>query len=121
MKPVRTWVAAVALFLAAVAWTVPHLDLVDSHPKPDQALAAPPTEVWLKFSTAPDLVRSTFSLQGPAGAVELGAVAAGSAPEILRAEVKGPVVPGSYTVSWVGVPPGEHAVRGRFTFTVGGP
>lgn len=118
MKPGRTWVAAVAFSLGALAWTAFHLDIVDSYPKPDQTLEGPPAEVWLEFSTAPDQMRSSFSVRGPAGAVELGAVAAGATPKILRADVKGPLAPGSYTVSWVGAPPGDHAVRGRFAFTV---
>lgn len=84
MKPGRSWIAALALPLATVAWTAFHLDLVDSYPKADQTLAAPPSEVWLRFSTAPDIARSSFSARGPGGAVELGAVATGGAPGALN-------------------------------------
>jgi methionine-rich copper-binding protein CopC len=116
-----TFKAASALLLAVAilsGWTVRHLDLKASFPEADAALAQAPAEIWLEFSVAPDMARTSFSVRGPAGNVELGPVTAGAKPEIIKAAVKGATPPGSYTVSWAGAPPNDHVVRGRFTFTV---
>ena len=103
------------------AWTVFHIELVGSLPRADQVLDAAPKEVWLEFSTNPDTARSTFSIRGPAGGVELGEVVmdAEDDPTVLRAVVEGEMPPGSYNVSWVAAPMEDHAVRGRFSFTIG--
>ena len=64
--------------------------------------------------------RTSFSVRGPGGDVSLGDVTQGEGDEakVLRAEVTGPMPPGSYTVSWVGAPPDDHPVRGRFGFSI---
>ena len=111
----------IAMPLLLGAWTLFHIELVDSLPKADQVLDAAPQEIWLKFSTNPDTARSTFSIRGPAGGVDLGEVVmdAEDDPTVLRAVWEGEVPPGSYTVSWVAAPMEDHAVRGRFSFTIG--
>ena len=110
---------AVTASAVLVAWTAFHLELTDSHPKAGQTMVEAPAEIWLRFSVVPDTARSSFSVRGPEGNVALGDIAPGASPEVLRAPVAGPMPAGTYTVSWVGAPMDDHAVRGRFTFTIG--
>ena len=113
-------VAAIPALAVLLGWTVRHLELSDSFPKADAVLEAAPTVIWLEFSVAPDLARSSFSVRGPAGNVELAQITTGDKPLVLKADVKGAMPAGAYTVSWAGAPPSDHVVRGRFTFTVRG-
>ncbi|MEQ9401718.1 MAG: copper resistance protein CopC [Longimicrobiales bacterium] len=101
-----------------VGWTALHLELEDSFPSADSAVAEAPEEIWLRFSVAPDMARTSFSVRGPDGNLELSAVTAGDAPEVITATVEGPMPPGSYTLSWAGAPADDHVVRGRYTFSV---
>jgi methionine-rich copper-binding protein CopC len=110
--------ALFAVTLILGAWTTFHLDLVDSLPKEDQVLEEAPEVVWLEFSAAPDMSRSSFSIRGPEGGVELGEMEAGDEEEVIRARVVGEMPAGTYTLSWVGAPIDDHTVRGRFDFTI---
>lgn len=107
--------------LLAGAWTVFHIELTDSMPNADQVLAEAPQEIWLKFSVTPDAPRSSFSVHGPDGSVALDSIRwdGEKEPTVLRAKVKGEMVPGAYTVSWAAAPLEDHAVRGRFGFSIG--
>lgn len=111
--------AALAASALLLGWTAFHLELNASFPQADAVLGEAPSEIWLEFSVAPDMERSSFSVRGPGGPVELGAIAAGERPEVIKAAVKGAMPAGGYTVSWVGAPPEDHTVRGRFSFSVG--
>lgn len=118
MNRTRTALMVLALPLFLVASTPLHLDLVDSFPKEDQVLSESPTEMWLKFSVQPDMEQTSFSVRGADARVELGEIVVGESPEIIHAVVEGELAAGEYTLSWVGAPMDDHAVRGRFTFTV---
>jgi len=109
--------AVLALAPALVASRALHLELVDSHPKAD-AVVETPSEIWLKFSVAPDLEQTSFSVRGAAGNVELGEIAVGESAEVIRARVAQPLADGEYLLSWVGAPADDHPVRGRYAFTV---
>jgi methionine-rich copper-binding protein CopC len=109
--------AAVALLVLA-GWTTPHLELTASNPAADAVLAEAPAEIWLRFSVVPDMAETTFSVEGPEGPVALGEISAADEPEIVRADVEGSMPEGHYTLSWVGAPLDDHAVRGRFSFAV---
>jgi len=118
----RTAIAGIVLIAGVVllaGWTAFHLELAASYPEADQSLAEAPTEIWLQFSVTPDMERSSFSVRGPDGKVDLGEISVGESSDIVRADVTGSMAPGSYTLSWVGAPLEDHAVRGRFTFSVG--
>jgi methionine-rich copper-binding protein CopC len=111
--------ALLAVLPLTLAAALPmHLELVDSYPKEEQVLTESPAEIWLRFSVAPDMEQTSFSVRGPDGSVELGTIAVGDASEVIRATVTGELGAGEYTLSWVGAPPDDHAVRGRYTFTV---
>ena len=114
----RTIPALLILSLALVGWTTFHLELVASLPDEDEVMQEPPEVVWLEFTAAPDLTRSSFSIRGPDGVVELGDIQAGDKPEVMSAAVVGQMPAGSYTISWVGAPADDHSVRGRFDFTI---
>lgn len=118
--PLRATALPLLALSTLAGWTLVHLELKSSFPAADQALESPPAEIWLEYSVVPDMERSSFSVRGPAGIVALDSIRAGEKPEVLKAAVKGPMPAGAYTVSWVGAPMGDHAVRGRFTFRVGG-
>lgn len=109
---------ALIVALGLIGWKAFHLELTDSFPKADEVLKTSPAEVWLEFSVVPDLARTSFSVRGPAGKVDLAPIAAGSSPKTLKAKVNAPLGNGEYTVSWVGAPLDDHTVRGRFSFTV---
>jgi methionine-rich copper-binding protein CopC len=101
------------------AWTAFHIELVDSLPKADQVLETAPDTVWLKFKPAPDASRSSFSISGPVGVIDLSEINLDPGDEtVLQASVEGELVPGDYLVSWVAAPMDDHAVRGRFGFTI---
>ena len=118
----RTRSPTAALLLVTsvlVGWTAFHLELNGSFPEADAAVATAPAEIWLEFSVAPDMARTSFSMRGAGGNVELGPVTAGEKPQISKAKVVGTMAAGSYTVSWVGAPADDHVVRGRYASTVG--
>ena len=118
----RTAIAGIVSLAGVVllaGWTAFHLELAASYPEAEQSMVEAPSEIWLQFSVTPDMERSSFSVRGPEGKVDLGEISAGETPDILRADVTGSMPPGSYTLSWVGAPLEDHAVRGRFTFSVG--
>lgn len=106
--------------LVLAASTIFHLELTASHPQADVSIDQPPSEIWLEFSTAPDLEQTSFSVRGPDGRVSLGEIRPGETAEVVKAEVTGTMPAGEYMVSWVGAPPDDHAVRGRFGFSVNG-
>ncbi len=95
-----------------------HLELVDSYPEAEQVLEESPPEIWLQFSVQPDMEQTSFSVRGPAGAVELGEIVTGDSPEVIKAPVATSLAAGEYTLSWVGAPMDDHPVRGRYTFQV---
>jgi len=111
--------ALLCLPLVLVAWTPFHLELFGSFPDEDEVIAEAPDVVWLEFSAAPDMSRSSFSIRGEGGAVELGDMEVGEGEEFIQADVLGEMAAGTYTVSWIAAPADDHAVRGRFDFTVG--
>jgi methionine-rich copper-binding protein CopC len=77
-----------------------------------------PTEIWLHFNVLPDLEKTSFSVAGPHGEVELGDITADEDPTVVRASVAGEMPAGNYWLAWVGAPMDDEAVRGRFSFSI---
>ena len=104
------------------AWTLFHIELRTSFPAADQVLEDAPQEIRLEFSTTPDTARSTFSLRGPEGAIQLDTIRwdAAEEPTVLRARVVGEMPPGDYLISWVAAPVDDHGGRGRISFSIAG-
>ena len=107
-----------AAVLLLVGWIPFHLELESSYPEADAALEEAPSQIWLRFSVEPDMERTSFSVRGPQGVVELGAIATGEEARIIVAEVVGEMPAGNYTLSWIGAPMDDHTVRGRFDFAI---
>jgi len=118
MTRFRLGALVLILTLVLSGWKVFHIELTGSFPSEEQALAEVPEQIWLEFSVTPDTARSSFSVRGPDGRVELGDIVMGESEEILTAPVTGPMPVGDYTVSWVAAPLDDHTVRGRYSFTI---
>jgi methionine-rich copper-binding protein CopC len=110
-----TVLAAAAVFAGASPF---HLTLIDSKPKEEAVLTESPSEIWLRFNEPLDVAKCGIGVRGPAGAVELGEVVLTDSVS-MSAKIPTTLPPGEYTVSWLGTPINDHAVRGRFKFTVG--
>jgi len=95
-----------------------HLTLIDSKPREDAVVAESPSEIWLRFNEALDVTKCGIGVRGPNGAVELTKVTLTDSVS-MSAKILAPLAPGEYTVSWLGTPLNDHAVRGRYKFTVG--
>lgn len=119
MRRILPSAVALLLMIPLAAWSAFHIELVASSPGADEVLGSAPAEIKLEFSVPTDTARSTFSVRGPAGRVELGPVTPGNSLKVLQARVTGTMPAGSYTVSWVAAPVGDHTVRGRYSFRVG--
>jgi methionine-rich copper-binding protein CopC len=122
MKLGATLTLSVAtLMLTGAAYM--HLTLVDSRPKEGATVAESPTNIWLRYNQRPDVSRSGISVRGPDGAVALGKAEQADSLS-LSAKVMMALEPGEYTVSWLAAAYDDHAIRGRYKFTVeadGGP
>ncbi|MFW6201260.1 MAG: copper resistance CopC family protein [Gemmatimonadota bacterium] len=122
MRRLTVSAIATAALVGATALTAAadlHLELRDSRPEADAALERPPEQVRLWFNVAPDTSRTTVSLRGPNGSIEMGKIQTTDDPTSVVAPVLGEDLPaGAYTVVWVGAEPGDHTVRGRFEFEV---
>ena len=116
MKPHRAlWLIAVSCLLTGAGYW--HIDLTDSRPQEDEVLSASPSEIWLRFSVAPDLEQSGIALLGTSGMIQLDEVALADSVSI-SAKVTGAMEPGEYIVSWRAAPHDDHGTRGRFKFKV---
>ena len=106
--------AVSCLLIGAGHW---HIDLTDSRPQEDEVLATSPSEIWLRFSVAPDLEQSGIALLGTSGMIQLDDVALTDSTSI-SARVMGDMEPGEYIVSWRAAPHDDHGSRGRFKFKI---
>ncbi len=117
----RKWAAPFIVALAILTTPVllfAHARLVRSTPAANTALSAPPTELDLFFSEAPELKMTKIELADSAGhAVALGDPTA--LPSMgIRVAVSGALPAGRYTVSWRTAASDGHASSGKFGFTV---
>ncbi len=117
----RAGLAALAALVVGVlpAHAYAHGQLSSSDPPSGARLSAPPREVRLQFTEAPELALSRIEVKGPEGAVPVGRVdRAPGARDTLVAPFEGATAPGTYTVEWRTAGRDGHPVRGRFEFTV---
>ena len=105
------------LVLLAVATAFAHLAATKTMPDTDAVVAESPQQIQVWFTQDPDPAVSQLSLEGPAGAVELGDTKV-SDEKSLMAMVPGTLAPGSYTVSWRTAGDDGHVRRGDFGFAV---
>lgn len=107
-----------AVLVPAVVWA--HGALKSSQPASGAHLAAAPREIRLDFTDAPEVRVSRIELRGPDGKpVALGPLGlAIDSRRSLLAAIQGPLIAGTYTVSWQFAGADGHPIRGTFTFTI---
>lgn len=125
-RPLRSGSALLAV-LAGLALTLPgtaesrdrlHLELSRSAPEAE-ATVAPPSEIRLWFSQAPQASGTSLRLIQSGQPLEIGELKPD--PEdaaVYVAPVDTPLAPGTYTVAWRAMAADGHVVRGEFPFTV---
>ena len=101
----------------AVATAIAHLAPTKTMPDADAVVTESLHHIQVWFTQDPDPAVSQLSLEGPAGAVELGETKVADEKSLL-ATVPGSLVPGSYAVSWRSAGDDGHVRRGDFAFTV---
>ncbi len=110
-------IALLCCCLVTISASTKHLTLVDSSPKQDEVLAEAPTQILLRFNEVLDLAQCGISLRGSDGAIDLGELTLPDSVSV-SAPVTGSMADGEYRVSWIASAKDDHAVRGRYSFTV---
>src|SRR5262249_30815983 len=108
--------------LAGLSLSVPalaHAYLKSASPAVGSTVAAPPSEITLRFSEKVERAFSTIEVTGPGGArADAGDLHLDAAePTGLHASLKG-LGPGMYKVVWRVVSVDTHVTNGNFTFRV---
>lgn len=94
-----------------------HMKLAKSSPAAGATLTAPPADVRVWFTQAPDEKVSRLELRGPGGAVKLNGFHA--MPDKSLMALVGDTMPdGAYTVAWQSAGDDGHVQKGSYTFTV---
>lgn len=110
--------------LAAISLLLPsdglaHGALRKANPGDGDHLSVAPAELRLTFTEAVELAVTRLSLAGPDGAVALAPLTlAPDSATVLVGEVRGPLVAGTYTVSWQVAGADGHPVRGQYAFLI---
>ena len=116
-RRIRTAALAVAATLLVAITLSAHTKVVKTLPATDETVSAKPALVQVWFNETPDVKVSKLTLDGPGGAVKLGALKAGDQNSI-AAPVEGAVADGKYTVAWQAAGKDGHVQKGTFAFTV---
>lgn len=114
-------VLGAAMLVAALlpSRTAAHETLTSSSPAADATLTAIPRELRLTFSSPVKLALFRVGLDGPAGAVELGAAELHTdSSRVVLVPVRQLTAAGTYTVRWQVAGPDGHPVRGEFSFVI---
>lgn len=109
---------AMLLLVGIPTSVLAHAKLIRSQPKAKEALAQPPKliELWFTEELEPDL--NTIEVKDQQGnRVDRGQVTLLEGNKKAQTEL-GELKPGVYTVVWKSLSADQHAIRGRFTFTV---
>ncbi len=111
-------VIAVATVVLAPALAFAHGALKRSQPAAGAHLGEAPRALRLTFTEMPELAFTRIQLLGPDSAsVDLGPLAVDSTRTV-SADIRGPLVAGTYVVVWQVAGRDGHPVRGRFRFTI---
>lgn len=115
---VAAWLAVAAALLAAPRTTHAHAKLLRSEPKPGSSLPWPPKAIELWFSTELEAGFNSIEVKDSTGnRFDRGEVTLGEGVKKASVELRD-LPAGSYTVEWKALSADEHAIRGKFTFTV---
>ena len=115
-RRIHTAALAVATALLLATGLSAHTKALKTLPAADSSGAAPAQlQVW--FNETPDVKVSKLTLDGPGGAVKVGAVKA-AAENSIAAPIEGTLADGKYTASWQTAGKDGHVLKGTYAFTV---
>ncbi len=112
--------AIISLLLAACAGGPGYTPIIRSEPPADSIQTRMPRTLRLYYDALPDVERSSLSLTGPAGEVELRGLHTMAADDLMI-EIMEPLADGRYAVHWtavVGDDPAEYSGEVRFEVRV---
>jgi len=124
MNTFKLLIFGVPLLLAAILVEIPfasaHSFPQEETPSAGQRLAAPPSEVMIKFDAPIEKVFAKLEVLGADGKPEtIGSPEVGSSALTLSVKVAA-LKPGDYTVKWGVVCIDSHHTEGSYVFTVAG-
>jgi methionine-rich copper-binding protein CopC len=118
---VRRLLPLVVLIVTSAVVVSAHLKVDKTFPMSGSTVTTAPARIQVWFSQAPTVAVTGLTLEGAAGKIELGKVAAGmaegKADHSVVASIVGTVAPGVYTVSWKTSGADGHILTGTFEFT----
>ena len=121
MIPLRGALAAGLVLVAVALWApraAAHALVLESSPRVNEALAASPARIFLRFNSRIEKGLSSIRVMGPAGRpVPLPVAAPDRSPDRLVAPLP-TLQPGTYLVRWKVLSADGHVTEGVFRFTV---
>jgi copper transport protein len=91
----------------------------EAHPAEQGEVAAPPTEITLRFDQSVEVPPNAIVVYAPDGKQLSGAVTQTDRNTVMRAPIRGAVKGQAYTVRWRVISADGHVGTGVFTFGVG--
>ena len=111
-------IAALLLVAATPVFGLAHAKLIRSQPKAKETISQPPKLIELWFTEALEPGLNTIEVKDQQGnRVDRGQVTLSEGNKKAQTEL-GELKPGVYTVVWKSLSADQHAIRGRFAFTV---
>ena len=108
----------IVFVIAACSTFRSHSPFISAEPEQGSVQTRTPQTLRLYFEQLPDVPRSTVTLKGPNGNLNIRGMHSMGANDLMM-EINDQVVDGNYTVNWttlVGEDPNEY--QGEFSFTV---
>jgi methionine-rich copper-binding protein CopC len=119
-KPIRSFIFALALTASAAPLASAHSFPEEQHPSAGETLAAPPSEIRIKFDAPIEKLFAKLQVVDSSGKdLALGPPNI-SADGIELTEKVEPLKPGVYTVRWAVVCVDTHHTEGSYSFTIAG-
>lgn len=112
------WLTMCTLLFLIPSTAYAHGALARSTPASGDVLVAAPTELRLTFTEAVELSVARLTLTGPDGIVALAPLTFGDSVTTIIGAIRGPLVPGGYTVKWQVTGADGHPVQGEYTFSI---
>ncbi len=114
--PTAVLLVSAAVLLAACAGNADYTPILRSEPEADSIQTRMPRTLRLYYNALPDVGRSSLSLTGPGGEVELRGLHTMAADDLMI-EIMEPLANGDYSVKWTaafGDDPTEYVGEVRF-------